>query len=302
MKFLRYIGWISFAASLVVFVGPNPVSAYEPQLDELIERALPTQSLVDRLIFEVTTTVFDPNAIPEKKGGIPVANEQGATSPDAISGVVVQPERSYFQKIYWVREKITAVETFSSSGEPLHFYFSEQFKPVSVNLGQERIFGDWDIVPAFLPFLSAKRAVWQEGLVNWGVNPEKVELLRSPKGQIFYIMQGKPRQYAKIQRDGFRVVRIASEIQGGDTRRQLHIEFSEFMMHGRWNSEVEGVFFPRTTSYLLDGKLFRQSVVTKFEANPSWRVFPLSRLREMASKHVPTQAISLTGQNMQEGN
>lgn len=257
---------------------PTPAQAYEPPLEEIVSRVLEDRSFFSKAIIETHSQVFDPMS--EAGSG---AAEAGAVV--RIPGVgadetvpVHQEDRAFRQITYWVRNMFLAVETFSLDGEPLHFYLREALQPVSVNLTESRKFSDWDVLVPYLPFIEDNRENWLEGLGRWGLLPATVDLVRAAKGRIVYRLMESPGKSVWIDRKHHLPVKINTRIAGGTQPLDITIEFGEFLLfEGGENQQFE---FPRTINYLLDGRLFKQTTVTGILVNPSWRRFPLTRLRE----------------------
>ena len=264
--------WVGVLLAVVVL--PLWVEAYQPSLDELISKALGKGSDISRMILESRTEVFDPlqaetNA--EKTVRIPGV---GANEPI----VVKKDERTFRQVTYWLRNKMLAVETFSPKGELLHFYFKEGLDPLAINLHKTRKFSQADVLLAYLPFIESHRQGWREGLERWGLQPVAVDLVRATKGRILYRLRESPGKSLWLDRAGFYPVKLHTLIQGGALPQAITIEFFEFM---RIEKHQKPTFsFPRTTNYLLNGLLFKQTTVTRILTNPSWRSFPLKRLRD----------------------
>lgn len=284
----RTVFLVIFSACLGA--GASAVSAYEPPIREIVTRFLENKSATTRAIIHSRSMVFDPFAAPAPAG------EAGAEADQVVAtGVgederlpVLQPERGFRQVTYWVRDIFLAVETFSLEGELLHFYLSETFRPISVNLHPERNFTDSDVLHPYLPFTGESAQGWWEGLDRWGLRPTAVEIVRVPKGGIFYRLVESEGKALWVERENHLPLRIETLIEGGEAPTPLTIEFSDFLLFGETTEDV--FFFPGTINYLIDGKLFKQTRVRRMESNPSWRNFPLTRLRNKGRELLAEQA------------
>ena len=271
--------------------------AYEPPVAEMIRRSVPSNSQVSRAIFEIRSTVYNPfrtngdEQTPVNQPGKSIKDNtnQNGKKQDGLVGPGHlprhTPDQDFKQKIYWVRDTLLAIETFAMDGTLLHYYFEEKYEPISFNINPERSFSNWDVVPPFIFFLSKSSASWRDGLGRWGVFPERVQVSRDHKGAVRFMMLDAPSQYAIVQRDGFRVASIHTQILGGEKPLRLELQFTEFLINGSSDQEDQAMIYPRTTNFLLDGSLVKQSVVSMIITNPSWRTFPLTRLREEAKKY-----------------
>ncbi len=262
----------------LAFFWASRVSAYQPTVDEIVTRFLENTAATTRAIIETRSVVFDPFA---SNGTTLAGAGNGAT---LIPGVgsdevlpVEQPEREFLQRTYWIRHSFLAVETLSTGGELLHFYLNEKFREISFSSSPERPFSDWDVLSPYLPFLEAGRPDWLEGLDRWGVQPERVEFVRTPKGQVHFNLVEGPGKRVWVERERHRPLKIETLIEGGERSSRLSVAFSEFFLFG--NEQNGWVMYPRTTNFLLDGRLFKQTTVRRFENEPPWKKFPLTRLR-----------------------
>lgn len=275
---------INMPVLLAVFAGLQftafPISAwaYEPSLEEIIARSAKDRSSFGRAIIETQSAVFDPIGAGADTG------DNVRTPGVGPNEDIPEPQeaKSFRQTIYWVRNKILAVETFSSEGELLHFYLAEVLEPISVNLTNDRLFSDIDVLNPYLPFIEDNRESWKEGLDRWGLLPSAVSLVRASKGRVFYRLAESPGKSLWLERKRYLPVRINTLVEGGIRPLAITIEFSDFIL-------IEGVgeqlfVFPRTVNHLLDGVLFKQTTVTGILVNPSWRAFPLTRLRKKAGE------------------
>ena len=256
-----------------------PLRAYEPPMDEMVKRILSKSTSTSRAIIRTRSRVFDPSQ------GNGASSDQAGDAALRIPGVgpdetlpVEQPEREFHQTTYWIRNSFLAVETFAADGELLHFYINEAMQPLSVNFSEERKFSELDILLPYLPFMEESRADWQEGLDRWGLQPASVDFVRAAKGKVYYRLLESPGKFLWVDRIRHLPVRLHTLLEGGRRPLALTIEFGEFLLIQE--SEGQTFAFPRTINYLLNGRLFKQTVVQKFDADPPWRRFPLTRLRK----------------------
>lgn len=270
---------------LLLLFAPR-VWGYEANIEEIVAGSTNLDSKISRAILEVHSSVFEHSAgeaPPEPEPGeepLPEKADENEMEP----GPIEQPDREFRQTIYWIRGKFLAVETFSMSGELLHFHLDESYIPLSFNISGERFFSDWDVLPSFLAFVEDSRLSWLEGAARWGVQPTGVTLVRSYKGRVLYDLYDSAGNSIWVDRSKMRPVRIVTNITGGGEKLVLTLEFSEFMIFGRAPEGVRGFDYPRTVNFMLDGELFKQNTLRSIRVNPSWRDFPLTRLRRKAAE------------------
>jgi hypothetical protein len=277
-------------AALAVLLGAAlgaPARAYVPSLDDLYQLVAARQPALQRAMVETRSYVFDP--LDASGTGTPNANVDAM--PPALPG------RSFRQKIYWIRNSFLGIETFAEDGTLLHFYLNEGFKPVEGNLTPTRSFTEADVVHPFLPFMSADPARWRQAVEFWGINPQRVEMDRGPKGEPLYRLSEGPDTALWLEPELLRPVKLQTRIAGGPQGGHLlTIEFSEFMFIGDSRNDADNFYFPRTVNFLLDGRLFKQTVVLDFEADPSVQGFPITKLRSLAAKVQAPRPVSFVPQ------
>jgi hypothetical protein len=268
---------------LLVALPVAPARAYIPSLAELYKLVAARQPAIQRAILETRTYVFDPL----HRAGQPV----GDANPDAMPPELTAHE--FHQKIYWIRNAFLGIETFSEDGTPLHFYLNEGFRAVQGDLKTGRSFSEADVVHPFLPFVAADPARWRQAVSFWGINPRSVDISRGSKGEVYYRLQEDESKALWLEPELLRPVRLRTRLEGGDQgSHTLTIEFREFMFIGSNDNDADNFYFPRTVDFLLDGKLFKQIVVLRFEADSSVQGFPITRLRSLAAKVQPAEPVS----------
>ena len=274
-------------AAWLVALPQLPARAYVPSLEEIYKRVAERQPAIQRAYIETRSYVFDP------------LGRTGKTTPDgnADAEPPALPERTFNQKIYWIRNTFLGIETYSEDGKLLAFYLNEGFHPVQRSLTDGRAFSEADVVHPYLPFVAVDPARWRQAIGFWGLNPSTVEITRGEKGEVLYKLSEGPDKALWLDLDLLRPVMLRTRLTGGPHGgRTLTIQFREFMFIGSKYSNVEDFYFPRTVDFLLDGKLFKQTVVLSFDADPNVQSFPISKLRAMAAKVQSPAPVSLVPQ------
>lgn len=263
--------------------------AYVPSLKEIQRRIANRPEGISRAAIESHTVVFDPFAVPGAPAG-------AADAPAPEARPVPLPERNFRQRVYWIAQSFLGIQTFDEEGRLLHFLLDEGLRPVSGNLDAARRFLDVDVRPAYLPFLEGGPGAWWQAMADWGIVPRSVELARGPKDAVYVKLVDSPGRALWIERETLRPVRVETLIAGGERPLHLVIEFTDFLTVAEGTSRATDVFYPRTTNYLLDGRLFKQSRIVSFAADPSTRNFPVTALRERARAALQAPALKLKPQ------
>ena len=284
--------------SAVLMVWPHFAGAYLPPVEEVFERILVGNRGLTRAIIRLRTIVFDP--FPEV--GPASSSRQGVgTAAGGEGGAEPVPrelaEREFFQTVYWVRNVFLAIETSSREGKPLHFYMDENFRPVAVNLQPERPFSAWDVRLPFLPFMEDSTTDVAAALDSWGLQLTQVRLVRGSKGAIWFGLEESPEKFLIVNRENSRPLKLQTQVRGAGNTQTLTIEFNEYLQFGDRPLAAPIAVFPRTINYLLDGRLFKQTVLLRFQYMPSWNRFPLTKLRAKGRGFIEPRRIFLFGKD-----
>lgn len=262
----------AWAIALAISCGASTAQAYVPTAEELFVQFALQVPLVSRGIFETRTLVFD--ATP--RAADRVADAAGAAEPEPLE----LPERGFRQRVYWVRDSLLAIETFSPGGEPLHIYLDEGLEPVSRDLGT-RHFEAIDVIHPYIPFMGGRPSDWREGLAAWGIDPWRVGMRPGYKLRNLYRL-GEDGAAAYLDPARLALVSLEARVFNGARPIALTMTFSEALVVGESTKREEQLHFPRVVNFHLNGRLFKQVRVANFRADPPLNAFPLARLRELA--------------------
>ncbi len=293
----------------IVLLGSAPQAslAYYPSMKDLFLRITTRNQAIDRAIILTRTIVFDPlglfKAGDVEEAGASAKNtaKNAATQSDAPGTNPVKteskpdpaewtteeqeiPAREFHQRIYWIRGHLLAIETLSKSGELLHFWMLDEGNAFQAAVSKERQFSDADILPPYLPFLSAIEHRWRGGMEYWGVSPTQVNLALGEKGAILLKLEDGPDRALYLHQKWLRPEKLVTVITGNEKPQVLIIEFGKFLVFQKNSADGQESHYPARVDFLLDGRLFKQSHVLKFRANPSMRRFPIKRLRALAKR------------------
>jgi hypothetical protein len=265
------IGAAFFGALLLSW--PASARAYVPSAQDLFTQLSLQVPLISRAIIDLRVLVFDPAP---KQGDLPAEGE-GSVEPEPVE----QPERGFRQRLYWIRDQLAAVETFSNSGELLHVYVNEGLAEGAVNLGT-RHFETLDVLHPFLPFMGGRPDDWRQGLAQWGIQPWRVGLRPGYKLHNLYRvgMPGAPAAYLDPAR--LALVSLETRILTDGAPLRLSVNFSEAVLLGENLKREEQLYFPRVASFFLNARLFKQVRVVRAQADPPLTAFPVARLRDQA--------------------
>lgn len=303
--------------TVLLVASPRVSLAYYPSMKDLILRITTRHQAIDRAIFLTRTIVFDPLGLfnagnpalttgdpavtmgdtavstgdPGKSAAISTASETrreeaGSTAdPTGLNfGEREISAREFHQRIYWIRGRLLAIETISKSGDLLHFSMLDEGHAFQAAVSAERKFSDADLLPPYLPFLSALENQWRGGMEYWGISPTEVNLALGEKGAILLKLTDGPDRAVYMNQQWLRPEKMVTVIAGNGKPQVLTIEFGDFLVFQRYFEGMQESHYPGRVDFLLDGRLFKQSHVLKFRANPAMRRFPLLRLRALAKK------------------
>jgi hypothetical protein len=227
--------------------------------------------LVSRGIIETRTLVFDAAPRADRAG-----EGAGAAEPEPQE----LPERAFRQRIYWLRDALLAIETFSLAGEPLHIYLDEGIEPLSRDLAA-RHFEPLDVIHPYLAFMGGRPADWRAALAAWGIDPWQVGMRPGYKLRNLYRL-GDEQAAAYLDPARLALVSLETQVHNGARPIALALTFSEALVLGESTKREEQLYFPRIVNFFVNGRLFKQVRTTGFRADPPLNQFPLQRLRELA--------------------
>jgi hypothetical protein len=275
----------ALAVLAAALLWPAATPAYVPSAQELFRQLSLQVPTITRAILDLRVLVFDPAP---KQGDLPAEGE-GSVEPEPVE----QLERGFRQRLYWIRDQLAAVETFSIEGELLHVYLNEGMAEGAVNLSAHRRFEVLDILHPYLPFMGGRPDDWTQGLAQWGIQPWRAGLRPGYKLRNLYRvgMPGAPAAYLDPAR--LALVALETRILTDKAPLRLSITFAEAVVLGENVKREEQLYFPRVTSLFLNGRLFKQIRLVRALADPPLNAFPLSRLRDQAQ--LPVRALSWQG-------
>ncbi len=257
-------------------------AAYVPTAEEIFAQLAMQAPAVSRAIFETRSVVL----APDLEAAARAAETRGGAEPELIE----IPERGFRQRVYWIRDRLLAIETFSNDGEPLHVYLDEGMGAAGRALAADRHFETSDLLHPYIPFMGGSLADWRSGLAAWGIDPRRVSLVYSHKKGTLYRLGARDGPGAVFVPGRFALASLETQIVGAGGPVRLTIEFSGAIILGKSKKRDKLLHFPHTVTFLLEGEPFKLTKLTAFRADPPLNAFPLERLREQ----MPAVAAPLT--------
>lgn len=268
---------------LALVSGPLSALGYVPTPAELFAQWGAQVPQVNRAILELHTTVFDPAAArpPDPEGGAePVWPELA--------------ERGFHQRVYWIRDTLLAVETFTPQGEPLHLYLDEGLGVTSLDLAGDRHFDPLDVLHPYLPFLGGTVTDWKRGLAEWGIVPTRVSLMPTGKGRTWYRVGGEDAAALLIP-GRLALAGLETTVLGGPQPLHLSVRFSDAsLIAGESDNREELLYVPHSATVFLEERPLKVIKVARLDADPPLSAFPLERLRRAA--RIEPQPIRIGGE------
>ena len=262
--------WRLLPMALLALVLPWSVAlAWQPSPDDVFEQMAGQADLIERAIIETHTTVYQTEA-------------QGAEKFPALP--VPLPNLSYRQTIYYQQGDFLAVETNTLEGKPLHFYYRDDKREVSVSVATTRPMALMDVLHPALPWLENNMADLRAGLSFWGVLPNSIELVRSGKGRLHYRLSDSGSGEFWVDNETMTPIRLVSHVFGAQPPLRMEIEFADILKVGFYRDHNVNVSFPRTVNLLVEGVLLKQTETNLFHINPAPSKFPANALKDKAKQ------------------
>jgi len=281
--------WLMLPGALLVaawVVGGSQVArAYVPSLREVYALLDARPELGVGVYVESVSYVY-PLESAELAGGDSISE----VTPEAAA------DRSFRQLVYWAPRGTLAMLTHGLDGEVLSHYLDEGVTPVWGNAKEERRFTPQDLLPVYMPFIWDGAQRWREGMAQWGIYPDRVELVRGSKDRLLYRLTGANRGAVYLEPDLMRVVAVEIQLEGSGRNELLRVEFMEFYREeiGRGEQSFE-ISYPRVINYLLDGRLFRQTRGLRFLTYNKEPSSFVNELRKWADGQGQPSAMRLPG-------
>ncbi len=115
--------------------------------------------------------------------------------------------------------------------------------------------------------------------------PQRAVFDRTPKGFLTYGLQEAPGKTVWLDSAQYLPLRLETNALGGDGSSSLTIEFGPYVVFGDQTEERRNLAFPQSVVFLLNGRLFKRTVLRDVDLEASLKNFPLARLREQAQRY-----------------
>ena len=186
------------------------------------------------------------------------------------------PSRGYKQMIHWKDGEVLVVETYSMSGDLLHFFYDFKERFISVSLNDNRTFESEDIMPLHLRFRSRFVEVRSKALQEVGIVNKEISYHLSQDNHVYLrIGDLESGHYALLNPKNYDLSAIHNRIWKPDgSWVDLKIIFKNYETY-RWQT------YPKVTEYFLDKKLFKRVTVSNVRTISR---LPIKRLNELAKE------------------
>lgn len=267
---------------------PSVGFGYVPSLQEIYAELVFRVPAVSRAIIETRVIVYETGS----NGAHPRDAGNRAVKPGEYFPAEAT-ERGFQQRIYWIRDRLLAIETLNTAGDPIHFYMDEGLGEVAGDLTGTRHFEPVDVRHPYIPFMAGSLNGWLKGMEQWGVYPTSVRLRRAYKSKFLYTLTDGEGSYAAFDPKRLQLKRIECLIEQSGQPARLSIVFGGSHIYGGKIAREKLLYFPRTVDFFIDGKLVKQITLLRLRHNPSLREFPLIRLRKSARDLIKVMPPSL---------
>jgi len=231
------LGW-TLLPLLLILSFAIPANAKIIGVDGLLSKVLENNKNIRSFYFEIEARIFDPEAFS------PLDEEREENLiPYEIK------ENNYFQKIVWVRDEHTLIETLDLAETPLNIYIFEPDNWVfSKNLQNDRLFTDEDLVYPYLMFFTKHVSFLKSSLDKIGINTSRVTIEQREKGVVYQL--GRKSENILVDPGSFKVLEINRLIQVWGRYYPMQIRFSD------WDSKYKGL--PGTVRFYINSRLFKE--------------------------------------------
>ncbi|MGK0290856.1 MAG: hypothetical protein ACI86H_002319, partial [bacterium] len=235
---------------LICFTLPNIVLARLMGVEELLSKVLEANKSIRYFVIHVNVKVYNPEA----KISLTEENKDKLTPYEV-------PQKSFQQKIVWIRDKFLGIETQSKKGNPLHIYIEYGEIKLSKNLTKDRFFVDDDIYFPANFFYSKKIENIYTHLNELGVDFSALKLTKQ-SFRVFYQI-GRESNYILINPTQFRVEAI---------QQKIHIKGRSYqykMVFGGWKKKKSNL--PKRILFFIKNRLIKELEITKVKTRRVYR-------------------------------
>ena len=221
---------------IVIFSGS--AQAMIISADGLLTKIVENNQYIRSFYFDIEAKVYDPEAFSPLE-------EQ--TEVDLVSEEI--RDKAFFQKVVWVREEHTLIETLDSLENPLNIFVLEPIHcKFSKNLQSDRLFSEEDLLYPYFLFFTKYIAVLKENLEDLGIFTKRVAIKQKESGVVYQL--GDARENILVDPITFKVLEINRQIQISGRYFPLQVVFSD------WDKQYKQL--PITTRFYINGRLFKE--------------------------------------------
>ncbi len=206
--------------------------------DSILMQVLENNQYVTAFYIEARVSIFDPEAffpLDEK-------SEQNFV-PYEIS------EKSFNQRIVFIRDEFLALETIDDEENTLHIYTKEiGGRHFSHNFTRDRVFTDEDVMLPDIIFYTKHATLMKAGLYEMGIAPMDVKIEHERYNDVYQL--GQDDENIKVDPDGFKILEINRQIQILGRYYPLNIKFLN------WDSVSKRI--PQRTQMYINNRLFKE--------------------------------------------
>ena len=211
--------------------------------DSALSKVLEETNEVFQFYMELNVSVYDP--------------EEFAKLEDDISSSLIPYEileKSYRQKICFVRDEFISIETMDEDGEVLHVYIEEiGGQRTSENISMERFFSESDILFPPVVFFTKHLSLLKRSIGQYDILPASLELADLDRS-IFYKV-GTAHSFLMVDSVSFKVTMIEYPVQIRGRYFPVKIEFSD------WYPKKKAI--PETVRFFINNRLFKETRLSK---------------------------------------
>lgn len=205
-------------------------------------KILESNKHVYQFYMEVDVGVFDPEAF-------------SPLDEDTDTGLIPYEisEKSYQQRIIFVRDELIAIETVDENENVLHVYIKEVGgSDFSMNFVEERVFDTEDVVFPYITFYTKHTSLVKSGLHHLGIDTTTNTIGKRKYHTIFDL--GSNDGHLHVDPNTFRVLELTYQLQYQGRYYPISIEFSD------WDKKKKVI--PETTKFYLNSRLMKEIRIT----------------------------------------
>ncbi|MBU2514459.1 hypothetical protein KJ966_24255 [bacterium] len=213
--------------------------------ESALARILENSSSVFQFYIELNVSVYDPEEFASLEEEVDLN-----LIPYEIS------EKSYKQKICFVRDEFLSIETVDLNGKALHIYMLEiGGNKFSTNLSDQREFSDEDVLFPTIMLYTKHLSLFKKSIYRYSIIPASLEI--SSQNDLVFYKIGSGNSFMKVDPDSFHIFELLYQVQIRGRYFPLVVSFLDW--------DLQRKVIPETTRFYIKSRLYKETRISSIQ-------------------------------------